>query len=82
MSYGTTTRDESFKGTTAPLMSVAALVAEIVTHPEKHVRVTFGVNKPAPMATDRFSRSRPIQVARSFAHTAGLGSTAPLPRRR
>lgn len=46
VSYEVTQRDEPFKGTTVPRKSVAALVAEIVAHPEQHVRENLGVNKP------------------------------------
>ncbi len=46
ISYETTRRDEPFKGTTVSRKSVAALVADIVAHPETHVRENLGVNKP------------------------------------
>ncbi|MEV6895550.1 SDR family oxidoreductase [Kribbella sp. NPDC051137] len=46
VSYETTQRDEPFKGTTVSRKSVAALVADIVAHPAKHVRQNLGVNKP------------------------------------
>jgi uncharacterized protein YbjT (DUF2867 family) len=44
--YETTTRDEPFKGTEVSRKSVAALVAELVRHPERLVRANVGVNKP------------------------------------
>ncbi|MDI2035908.1 SDR family oxidoreductase [Paenarthrobacter nitroguajacolicus] len=44
--YELTQRDEPFKGTTVSRKSVAALVTEIVTRPEKHQRESLGVNKP------------------------------------
>ena len=46
ISYEVTQRDEPFKGTTVSRKSVAALVADLVAHPEKHVRENLGVNKP------------------------------------
>lgn len=46
VSYEITQRDEPFKGTTVSRKSVAALIADIATHPEKHVRESLGVNKP------------------------------------
>jgi len=46
VSYEITQRDEPFRGTTVSRKSVAALVADIVDHPEKHVRENLGVNKP------------------------------------
>lgn len=46
VSYEITQRDEPFKGTTVSRKSVAALVADLVTHPEQHVRENLGVNKP------------------------------------
>lgn len=44
--YEITTRDEPFKGTEVSRKSVAALVAELVRHPERLVRANVGVNKP------------------------------------
>lgn len=44
--YETTTRDEPFKGTEVSRKSVAALVVELVRHPERLVRANVGVNKP------------------------------------
>lgn len=44
--YETTARDEPFKGTTVSRKSVAALVADIVAHPDTHIRENLGVNKP------------------------------------
>jgi len=46
VSYETTARNEPFKGTTVSRKSVAALVADLVANPEKHVRENLGVNKP------------------------------------
>ncbi|MFJ9776581.1 SDR family oxidoreductase [Kitasatospora sp. NPDC101157] len=46
VSYELTQRDEPFKGTTVSRKSVAALVADIVAHPNTHVRENLGVNKP------------------------------------
>ncbi|MFD2474832.1 NAD(P)H-binding protein [Amycolatopsis silviterrae] len=46
VSYEVTRRDEPFQGTTVSRKSVAALVADIVAHPEKHVRENLGVDKP------------------------------------
>jgi uncharacterized protein YbjT (DUF2867 family) len=46
VSYEVTQRNELFKGTTVSRKSVAALVTEIIAHPEKHVRENLGVNKP------------------------------------
>lgn len=44
--YEITTRDEPFKGTEVSRKSVAALVTELVRHPERLVRANIGVNKP------------------------------------
>ncbi len=44
--YEITGRDEPFKGTEVSRKSVAALVAELVLHPERLVRGNVGVNKP------------------------------------
>jgi uncharacterized protein YbjT (DUF2867 family) len=41
-----TARDEAFKGTEVSRKSVAALVTELVLHPERLVRANVGVNKP------------------------------------
>ncbi|WP_370261366.1 SDR family oxidoreductase [Limnobacter sp.] len=41
-----TTRNEPFKGTEVSRKSVAALVVELVQHPERLVRANVGVNKP------------------------------------
>ncbi|MCG3751949.1 SDR family oxidoreductase [Amycolatopsis sp. Poz14] len=46
VSYEITQRDEPFKGTTVSRKSVGALVADIVAHPQNHVRENLGVNKP------------------------------------
>ncbi|MET9262121.1 NAD(P)H-binding protein [Amycolatopsis sp. NPDC004079] len=46
VAYEVTQRDEPFKGTTVSRKSVAAVVADLVAHPEKHVRENLGVNKP------------------------------------
>lgn len=46
ISYETTQRNEPFKGTTVSRKSVAALVTELVTHPDTHVRENLGVSKP------------------------------------
>lgn len=44
--YEITGRDEPFKGTEVSRKSVAALVVELVAHPERLVRANVGVNKP------------------------------------
>ena len=44
--YEITGRDEPFKGTEVSRKSVAALVTELVAHPERLVRANVGVNKP------------------------------------
>lgn len=44
--YEITRRDEPFKGTEVSRKSVAALVTELVRHPERLVRANIGVNKP------------------------------------
>ncbi|VWC57353.1 SDR family oxidoreductase [Burkholderia lata] len=44
--YEITRRDEPFKGTEVSRKSVAALVAELVAHPDRLVRANVGVNKP------------------------------------
>lgn len=44
--YEITARDEPFKGTEVSRKSVAALVTELVRHPERLVRANVGVNKP------------------------------------
>jgi hypothetical protein len=41
-----TQKDEPFKGTEVSRKSVAALVADIVTHPDRWVRANLGVDKP------------------------------------
>jgi uncharacterized protein YbjT (DUF2867 family) len=46
ISYEVTQRDEPFKGTEVSRKSVAALVTDIVTHPDRWVRANLGVNKP------------------------------------
>ncbi|VWB19098.1 SDR family oxidoreductase [Burkholderia lata] len=46
VSYEITGRDEPFKGTEVSRKSVAALVTELVAHPDRLVRVNVGVNKP------------------------------------
>jgi len=46
VSYEVTQRDEPFKGTEVSRKSVAALVTDIVTHPDRCVRANLGVNKP------------------------------------
>lgn len=46
VSYEVTQRDEPFKGTEVSRKSVAALVTEIVTHPDRWERANLGVNKP------------------------------------
>lgn len=46
VSYQITQRDEPFKGTEVSRKSVAALVTEIVTHPDRWVGANLGVNKP------------------------------------
>ncbi|HDR9587136.1 TPA: SDR family oxidoreductase [Burkholderia stabilis] len=44
--YEITARDEPFKGTEISRKSVAALVTELVEHPDRLVRANVGVNKP------------------------------------
>ncbi|QYY33976.1 SDR family oxidoreductase (plasmid) [Cupriavidus pinatubonensis] len=44
--YEITTRDEPFKGTEVSRKSVAALVTDLVIHPNRMVRANVGVNKP------------------------------------
>jgi uncharacterized protein YbjT (DUF2867 family) len=44
--YETTTRGEPFKGTEVSRKSVAALVVELMRHPDRLVRANVGVNKP------------------------------------
>ncbi|WP_321877020.1 SDR family oxidoreductase [Paraburkholderia bannensis] len=46
VNYEITARDQPFKGTEVSRKSVAALVVELVEHPEKLVRANVGVNKP------------------------------------
>lgn len=46
VSYEVTERDEPFKGTEVSRKSVAALVTDIVMHPDRWVRSSLGVNKP------------------------------------
>jgi NAD(P)H-binding len=46
VSYEVTQRDEPFKGTEVSRWSVAALVTDIVTHPDRWSRSNLGVNKP------------------------------------
>lgn len=46
ISYEVTQKDEPFKGTEVSRKSVAALVTEIVTHPDRWQRANLGVNKP------------------------------------
>jgi uncharacterized protein YbjT (DUF2867 family) len=46
VSYEVTERDEPFKGTEVSRKSVAALVTDIVTQPDRWVRANLGVNKP------------------------------------
>ncbi|QQN68201.1 SDR family oxidoreductase [Comamonas testosteroni] len=44
--YEVTARNEPFKGTEVSRKSVAALVADLVRHPERLVRANVGVSKP------------------------------------
>ena len=44
--YETTARNEPFKGTEVSRKSVAALVSDLVLHPERLVRANVGVSKP------------------------------------
>ncbi|NMO03096.1 SDR family oxidoreductase [Gordonia sp. TBRC 11910] len=44
--YETTQRNEQFKGTEVSRKSVAALVVDILNHPEAHVRENLGIDKP------------------------------------
>jgi hypothetical protein len=46
VSYEVTQRHEPFKGTEVSRKSVAALVTDIVTQPDRWVRANLGVNKP------------------------------------
>ena len=46
MDYETTARNEPFKGTEVSRKSVAALVSDLVLHPERLVRANVGVSKP------------------------------------
>ena len=46
MDFETTTRNQPFKGTEVSRKSVAALVTELVLHPDRLVRANVGVNKP------------------------------------
>lgn len=46
VAYEVTQRNQPFKGTTVSRKSVAALIADIASHPDKHVRENLGVNKP------------------------------------
>jgi uncharacterized protein YbjT (DUF2867 family) len=46
IAYEVTTRDEPFKGTEVSRKSVAALVVDLLRHPDKLVRANVGVNKP------------------------------------
>lgn len=46
VSYEITQRHEPFKGTEVSRKSVAALVTDIVTHPERWLRANLGVDKP------------------------------------
>lgn len=46
VSYEITRRDEPFKGTEVSRKSVAALVTELVAHPDRLVRANVGINKP------------------------------------
>ena len=44
--YEVTERNEAFKGTEVSRKSIAAVVTDIVTHPDKYQRDSIGVNKP------------------------------------
>lgn len=44
--YEISGRDQAFKGTQVSRKSVAALVTELVRHPERLVRANVGINKP------------------------------------
>ncbi|MFG0583721.1 SDR family oxidoreductase [Pseudomonas sp. zjy_9] len=44
--YEISSRDQPFKGTEVSRKSVAALVTELVQHPDRLVRANIGVNKP------------------------------------
>ncbi|MDH6286421.1 SDR family oxidoreductase [Rhodococcus opacus] len=46
ISYEVTQRDEPFKGTEVSRRSVAALIADIITSPDKWSRTNVGVDKP------------------------------------
>ncbi|HAT1575895.1 TPA: SDR family oxidoreductase [Raoultella ornithinolytica] len=44
--YELTTRNEPFKGTVVSRKSVAALIADMIDKPEKHISENIGVNQP------------------------------------
>ena len=44
--YELTTRNEPFKGTVVSRKSVAALIADMIDKPEKHIGENIGVNQP------------------------------------
>lgn len=46
VSYELTHRDQPFKGTEVSRKSVATLITEITTHPDRWSRANLGVNKP------------------------------------
>lgn len=46
VSYEITQRDTPFKGTEVSRKSVAALVVDVIEHPDHMVRINLGVNKP------------------------------------
>lgn len=46
VSYELTQKGEPFKGTEVSRKSVAAFIADVIEHPEKHVKASVGVNKP------------------------------------
>lgn len=44
--YELTARHEPFRGTIVSRKSVAALIADIIDEPEKHIGENIGVNQP------------------------------------
>jgi uncharacterized protein YbjT (DUF2867 family) len=46
VSYETTSRNEPFKGTEVSRKSVAALIVELITHPDQMVKANVGISKP------------------------------------
>lgn len=44
--YETTDKGQAFRGTVVSRRSVADLIGQVITHPERHVGESLGVNKP------------------------------------